>query len=341
MVDINNSILRFRHQTRSDTLANFNIRNEVLAVGEVVFVIDQNKIKIGDGKTPFQSLNFVTTDVAEVAQTVVSDIEVDTINEATSGGGVTIDGVLIKDGDVTATGGQVYINQAVNPFLIFNVTGGAVTHNKPSITVTDSAFAVQTRDDNNTNIATDYVINRNTTGAFRHSLRIADEDKLIVDSFGNTLIKGLANAEQGISFDNGTNTLEHYEEGAFTPTLFGGTTAGNINYVFRDGSYIRIGNLCYVTFRLAWTSLGGATGTMRISGLPFTIRSGNQHFAAAIPSYYHSINLPSGTSLGGYGVSGSTTMLLKLQTSSTASGIVTEEHLTETGNLYFNLTYII
>lgn len=328
-------IYNYRMQQRVNTFANWTVANPILASGEIAVVSDQNKVKVGDGVKSFNALPYITDNIN------TDNINTDTASEKTAGAGVTVDGVLLKDGDVTATGGQIYISHGINPFLAFDLTGGVVTHNKPRITVTDSVFAVQTRDDSNNFVANDYVLNRDGTGATKHRWLIADVDKLIIDSSGNTSIKGLASAEQGISFDNGANTLEHYEEGTFTPTLYGATTAGNINYVFREGSYIRIGNLCYVTFRLAWTSLGGATGTMRISGLPFTIRSGNQHFAAAIPSYYHSINLPSGTSLGGYGVSDSTTILLKLQASSTASGIVTEAHLTETGNLYFNLTYMV
>ena len=104
MLAINSSILRFRQQERADTLANFNTVNEVLAVGEVAFVIDENKIKIGDGVTPFQNLNFVKTDVAEVAQSVVPNIKVDKIDEATSGNGVDVEGVILRDSNVVVSG---------------------------------------------------------------------------------------------------------------------------------------------------------------------------------------------------------------------------------------------
>jgi hypothetical protein len=164
------------------------------------------------------------------------------------------------------------------------------------------------------------------------------------NSFAGALVMrhdGRIIPQQGISFDNGANTLEHYEEGTFTPTLYGTTTAGSPTYVTQEGSYTRIGNICYVTFRVLWSSLGGATGSMRISGLPFTIVAGHKNRPVATPTYYHSLSLPSGMSLKGYGVNTTNYIRLQLATNITTSGSVTEAHLTEAGELYFNMTYMV
>ena len=78
------------------------------------------------------------------------------------------------------------------------------------------------------------------------------------------------------------NTLDDYEEGTFTPTIVGGTTAGVGTYVVQSGNYTKVGNL--VTFRLyVATSAHTGTGAMRISSLPFTSNgTGNQLYSASI-----------------------------------------------------------
>jgi hypothetical protein len=74
-------------------------------------------------------------------------------------------------------------------------------------------------------------------------------------------------ATQSASSD--ANTLDDYEEGTFTPTVVGVTTAGTATYSFQLGSYTKIGNLVYVNIYLAYSG-GTGTGQLRIAGLPFT-----------------------------------------------------------------------
>ena len=67
------------------------------------------------------------------------------------------------------------------------------------------------------------------------------------------------------------NTLDFYEEGTWTPVLsFGGATTGITYSATRYGHYTRIGNRVFFTCYFVLSSKGTATGTPRISGLPFT-----------------------------------------------------------------------
>jgi hypothetical protein len=65
------------------------------------------------------------------------------------------------------------------------------------------------------------------------------------------------------------NTLDDYEEGTFTPTVQGVTSAGTASYSVQVGSYTKIGNLVSVNIYLTYSS-GTGTGQLRIAGLPFT-----------------------------------------------------------------------
>ena len=76
------------------------------------------------------------------------------------------------------------------------------------------------------------------------------------------------------------NTLDDYEEGTFTPFIYGETTAGVGTYSAQDGRYIKIGNVVTIHIYLAWTAHTG-TGNMRLGGLPFNV-SGNGALALGI-----------------------------------------------------------
>ena len=89
------------------------------------------------------------------------------------------------------------------------------------------------------------------------------------------------------------NKLDDYEEGTWTPTLFGTATAGTASYTQRVGTYTKVGNLVYVQMYLVFSSFTG-TSAMRISGLPFTAESGAyENHVGNIQ--LENISLPTGT----------------------------------------------
>ena len=65
------------------------------------------------------------------------------------------------------------------------------------------------------------------------------------------------------------NTLDDYEEGTFTPTAQGSTTAGTATYSVQTGQYTKVGNRVFYNLRIIYTG-GTGTGNMRVAGLPFT-----------------------------------------------------------------------
>ena len=64
------------------------------------------------------------------------------------------------------------------------------------------------------------------------------------------------------------NTLDDYEEGTFTPTIEGNSTAGTATYATQTGRYTKIGRAVFVEIFLNWSS-GTGTGNIQIKGLPF------------------------------------------------------------------------
>ena len=83
-------------------------------------------------------------------------------------------------------------------------------------------------------------------------------------------------ASQGILFGTDTaaaNTLDDYEEGAWTPTFSGGTTAGAYTFT-HEAWYVKIGRLVTVyAMLLNITDTTVGSGHVVIGGLPFTSNS--------------------------------------------------------------------
>ena len=89
----------------------------------------------------------------------------------------------------------------------------------------------------------------------------------------------------GITFNGDTaaaNALDDYEEGTFTPTIEGSTTAGTATYVERIASYTKIGRIVHFAITMNY-NLGTGTGNLRISNLPFT--SANEFTSVTIGAF--------------------------------------------------------
>jgi len=108
---------------------------------------------------------------------------------------------------------------------------------------------------------------------------------------------------QGVRFGN--ETLNAYDEGTFTPTIVGVTTAGSATYSSQSGRFTRIGNRVFFDIVLAWSGHTG-TGLMRVSGLPVTTNAssfgsvtfGNVENIALGTNYYLAgLVLPSSTQI--------------------------------------------
>ncbi len=74
----------------------------------------------------------------------------------------------------------------------------------------------------------------------------------------------------GITFD-GSNFLNNYATGTWTPTL-DGAASGSTSYSVQFGTYVRIGNLVTVYFNIHVNSCTG-TGNAQIGNIPFTINN--------------------------------------------------------------------
>ncbi len=84
--------------------------------------------------------------------------------------------------------------------------------------------------------------------------------------------KAIFNAGLAIGGTGDANTLDDYEEGTFTATLFG-TSSGSGTNVTTTGSYVKVGKLVTIGGYFQNKDLSSMSGSVNIGGLPFTSNS--------------------------------------------------------------------
>jgi hypothetical protein len=117
------------------------------------------------------------------------------------------------------------------------------------------------------------------TGIFTISSPNSNTNRTLTlpDATGTVVISGTTPSLNGITFpatqvpSADANTLDDYEEGTWTPVYTGsGGSIGSTAYTARAGTYTKIGNVVTVGLQLLLSNKGSWTGTVVITGLPFT-----------------------------------------------------------------------
>jgi hypothetical protein len=93
------------------------------------------------------------------------------------------------------------------------------------------------------------------------------------------------------------NLLDDYEEGTFTPSYEGLSSAGTTTYTYQQGYYTKVGNIVTVIINLGWTNATG-TGQGVVSGLPFQSTNDAQNLAPI--TLRNDGMAPSGDQIQGY-----------------------------------------
>lgn len=154
---------------------------------------------------------------------------------------------------------------------------------------------------------------------------------------GNVVI---GTSGQGIDFSAtpGTGTselLNDYEEGTWTPTALGATTAGTTTYAAQFGTYTKIGNIVHATFNVGYSATTG-TGDLIIS-LPFAMKTQTGLRATgSVQTSQYNLSAAAG-SLSCYTSSGSSNMNIYLSADDVAWQVqpITNETATFIGTITY------
>lgn len=177
------------------------------------------------------------------------------------------------------------------------------------------------------------------TGSGADGLTLSSTDVTVAsgDLLFGTSGKGI---NLGVTSNTDSNTLDDYEEGTFTPSItFGGGSTG-IAYTSgrQSGIYTKIGNCVNISIHLQMTSKGSSTGSVQVTGLPFTADS-NDHY---IPS---AVWIQSMASMSGgfptFRVMTNSSVMDCYQLSSNTFSAITNSNCTDTTAFQINAKYFV
>jgi hypothetical protein len=130
--------------------------------------------------------------------------------------------------------------------------------------------------------------NTSTNVPFRVTSNSGTSELIQVSGTGNVTL-GIGNlvigtSGKGIDFSAtaGTGTselLDDYEEGTWTPAIISG---GSRTYTSQIGSYTKVGRLVTVQIQIIVNVATSPSGTMEVSGLPFTVSAGSKGVVAIV-----------------------------------------------------------
>jgi hypothetical protein len=210
------------------------------------------------------------------------------------------------------------------------VSGGGGIHNQRGIVIDE-----QTAGGQNTNLLV------GTVGAYNVP---AASYSIYSASTRPSYFTGLTSFANGIAFSGQTDTsatgaaatgttLDHYEEGTWTPVAkdgYGGTT---LTTSLALGTYVRVGKIVYCTYRITRNDAASLTNTLYFYGLPFTVQNNVTTKNIGVGSSW----LPSDNVAGvNYALENTDVFLVQ---KNDASGYITTNLLTDGNDWYGALTY--
>jgi hypothetical protein len=144
----------------------------------------------------------------------------------------------------------------------------------------------------------------------------------------------------GLTFNGDTaaaNALDDYEEGTFTPTAYGATSAGTTTYNNQNGYYTKIGRMVNVSFFVSYSALTG-TGSLLLGGLPFAISNSTQNYPIG-SLVADGLNWTGGTYLQAIGLQGETNIAINYIADD--ASVANQQCVNEAASLRINLTYFV
>ena len=88
--------------------------------------------------------------------------------------------------------------------------------------------------------------------------------------------------------------LDDYEEGTWTPVVYGSSTNGTASYSYQNARYTKIGRKVHIECYVNFSSHTG-TGALYLYGLPYTVNNGTIYGGPAI-NYWHQVTVSNGAS---------------------------------------------
>jgi hypothetical protein len=191
--------------------------------------------------------------------------------------------------------------------------------------------------------STDAMVATDAAGAgIRFFVADTGVEAMRLNSTANLVLKGGTVGANGVGVtfpatqvaSSDANCLDDYEEGTFTPTVIGTTTAGTATYASQVGRYTKVGRVVQFQIDINY-SAGTGTGNLQIDGLPFQNSSG----LAAISTY--PINIALGALYYAVGLVGTNGTKIDINQLPTGGGNDAVVNYDGAGRIILSGTYIV
>jgi hypothetical protein len=133
--------------------------------------------------------------------------------------------------------------------------------------------------------------------------------------------------------------LDDYEEGTWDPVVSDGSNPMTMDSSYDTGYYTKVGNLVTVTGLFSTTSLGSASGSIRITGLPFTVANNMAAYSAGTAAYGAGLAIAAGHSVSYYGAINTTIIVLNVWDATTGITGMQASEWTADGGIILGFSY--
>ena len=133
------------------------------------------------------------------------------------------------------------------------------------------------------------------------------------------------------------NNLDDYEEGTWTAAFVPETGSITMDNSFKTGRYTKVGRLVSIVLHARFTAISSPTGSLQITGLPFTSASSNQNRTAGSIICFDT-SAPANTSVVVYLGNNITSMVIAGFSQSLLNA---SSYIKATSEIYIGLSYIV
>ena len=139
-----------------------------------------------------------------------------------------------------------------------------------------------------------------------------------------------------------SEVLNDYEDGTWTIVVEDhSSNAMTTDSSIRQGSYVKVGDVVHVTGYVSVTGLGSASGSVRVTGLPFNIANNNRNYPAMTIGYAAGLNITAGTTVLGVGIINTGDVNLTNWDATGGTTNLTAAKFSADGQFIFSMTYTV
>jgi len=166
------------------------------------------------------------------------------------------------------------------------------------------------------------------------------------DAAGALVVSGTTPSLNGITFpatqvpSADANTLDDYEEGTWTAAFVPASGSITISTSFNTGRYTKVGRLVTVNLHARFTSVSSPSGSLQVTGLPFTSSATGQQDRNAGAVAAIAVTT-SATPMTAYIGNGATQMTLTGFVAASGGYADAATYINASSELYITITYYV